>query len=258
MPPISGDDKQPDYELAVFDLEHAAECIATYVPRLEQLAYMERVKIAPKKRPPELAILYVDLYEAHQSGERAFRQHLHFYPHLKDEWISATLLQFKMTLVEGLRAVMVEKSNLLLRCAALCRGKAKLGKFVPKDVTHYFYGEVHMGDTFSAHQVGVMGGTVHAHDMTVQQFSQQAVGRIDLPSLAQELGKLRMALKADATTAEEDATVGEIALAEVAAIRNDEPDALCHLKNAGKWALSVAEKIGVGVATSALKTVLGI
>lgn len=115
-----------------------------------------------------------------------------------------------------------------------------------------------MGDQYKVGQAGAVGPQSHAHDMTFQQIWNEAAPSLDLDALAQELTQLRPALKAAATTAEEDVAVGEIALAEVAAKQKDGPKALAHLKNAGLWALGVAEKIGVGVATTAIKTAMGL
>jgi hypothetical protein len=94
--------------------------------------------------------------------------------------------------------------------------------------------------------------------MTFQQVWNEQSSKIDLDALAVDLARLRTALKGQATSADEDVVVGEVALAEVAAKEKDGPRALSHLKNAGKWALGVAEKIGVAVATGAIKSALGV
>jgi hypothetical protein len=57
---------------------------------------------------------------------------------------------------------------------------------------------------------------------------------------------------------EHDVASGAIAQTEMAAAAQDGPGALAHPRNAGKWALGVAEKIGVGVAAGATKTALGL
>jgi hypothetical protein len=232
MPQIDELAGGPDYELAALELEHASQEIASYVPKLERLqAYLEGRHPPSDNRPTDLAIHFDDLFGVHQSGEHAFQRHLDIYPNLAEEWIPATLRQFKFTLVEGLRAVMFEKSQLLLKCAAICRHKGKIAPSSPANISHHYYVEVHMGDKYTANQVGIMGRNVHTHDTTVQQTLQQSAVKIDLAALTQELEKLRLALKAEATTAKDDVAVGEVALAEVAATQND----VSHLKNAGKW-----------------------
>jgi hypothetical protein len=52
--------------------------------------------------------------------------------------------------------------------------------------------------------------------------------------------------------------LGEIAAAEKAAGEGNGPKVLEHLKKAGSWVWDVVTKIGIGVATAAAKTALGI
>lgn len=103
-----------------------------------------------------------------------------------------------------------------------------------------------------------MGPGAHAHDMTFQQIWNQAGSGIDLDKLAQDLSKLRQAMHAEPDSVDKDIALGEVAKAEAAAQKKDGPTALAHLKSAGKWALDVATKIGVSVATAALKSSLGL
>jgi len=87
---------------------------------------------------------------------------------------------------------------------------------------------------------------------------QQGAG-LDLAALAQDLNKLRAEMKAQAAgTAEEDVAIGAVATAQAAAQQGDEKGALKALKGAGKWALSVAEKVAVPIAVAALKPLLGV
>jgi hypothetical protein len=117
------------------------------------------------------------------------------------------------------------------------------------------FGEVTMGDKYeiSGSQVGAVGRGAHAQDVTFVQQSQE----IDIQALAEELGRLRIALRERGTDAEHDLAVGEIAAAEAAAKQGDTEGTLRHLKQAGEWALGVATEIGVPVATAALKSLLG-
>ena len=121
-----------------------------------------------------------------------------------------------------------------------------------------FIKELNMGDQYKVGQAGAVGPNAHAHDMTFQQVWNEAAGKIDLDALAGDLARLRSALKAEAKSPEEDAAVGSIALAEVAAKEKDGPKALAHLKAAGHWALEIAEKIGVAVAAGAIKAGMGL
>jgi len=118
--------------------------------------------------------------------------------------------------------------------------------------------EVTMGDRYEAGQVGAQGPNAHAHDMTFNQIWNQTKGNIDLQALSKELKTLRDELQKSAKSAEEFAEIGVIASAEIEAQKGDGPQALSALAKAGKWALNVAEKIGIGVATTAIKTACGL
>ncbi len=132
----------------------------------------------------------------------------------------------------------------------------------PGHYTHEFRSnlimEVIMGDKFEAGQVGAQGPNAHAHDMTFNQIWQQNKEKVDLSTLNRELEKLRNTLQTSAETAEHYSEIGAIATAEIEANKGNGANALHALSKAGKWSLGVAEKIGVGVATAALKTALGI
>ncbi len=65
-------------------------------------------------------------------------------------------------------------------------------------------------------------------------------------------------MQTEATTAEHYSEIGDIANAEIEAAKGNESKALEYLSKTGKWSLGIAEKIGVGVATAAIKSTLGI
>jgi hypothetical protein len=108
-------------------------------------------------------------------------------------------------------------------------------------------------DTFNIHgQAGAVGPGAHAEKNTFQQI--QAGAGIDLPKLAEELGRLRNAMKGEGTgTREQDKAIVAVADAEEAATRGDGQAVLQYLKSVGEWTLGVAEKIGVALAVEALK-----
>jgi hypothetical protein len=118
--------------------------------------------------------------------------------------------------------------------------------------------EVHVGDNYNIGQAGAVGPGAHAHDMSFEQTWNGVAASIDLTSLSAELERLRHASKGEAKTADHDASVGHIALAEGAAKRKDGPGTLAHLAKAGKWSLGIAEKIGVPIAAAAIKAGLGL
>ena len=107
------------------------------------------------------------------------------------------------------------------------------------------------GDTFNIHgQAGAVGPGAQARNNIFQQIQ----AGIDLPKLAEELGRLRNTMKGEgAGTREQDKAIGVVADAEEAAANGDGPAALQYLKSAGEWTLGVAEKIGVPLAVEALK-----
>lgn len=106
-------------------------------------------------------------------------------------------------------------------------------------------------DTYNIRgQAGAVGPGAQAHNNTFQQIQAD----IDLPKLANELGRLRAAIKSESTeTPEQDEAIGAVAGAEKAATRGDAPAVLQYLKSAGEWTLGIAEKIGVPVAVEILK-----
>ncbi len=75
----------------------------------------------------------------------------------------------------------------------------------------------------------------------------------DLEALSGELATLRNAMRKEAEKPPHDKAVAEVGAAEEAAENGDGASVLQHLKNAGNWALDVATKIGVNVASEALK-----
>jgi len=80
----------------------------------------------------------------------------------------------------------------------------------------------------------------------------------DLGKLGDELAALREEMKKQATTPEQDAEVGEIASAELAAKKGDRRSAFERLARAGKWSLEVAEKIGTSLTVAYLKATMGL
>jgi hypothetical protein len=125
--------------------------------------------------------------------------------------------------------------------------------------TRGIFTEVIMGDQYTnSGQAGAFGPGAHAHDMTFQQIWGQMSDKVDLTALAGELAKLRLAMESEAKQPSEKFAVGAIAAAEESAKLKDGPKVMEYLKSAGKWAFSVAEKIGVGIAMDALKSSLGI
>ena len=116
-----------------------------------------------------------------------------------------------------------------------------------------------MGDQYNVSgQAGAVGPQAHAHDMSFSQTWQQLQSSIDLKNLATELQRLHDAMQRDAAEPSHQLAAGAVAAAEQAARQGDGPKVIEYLKSGGKWALSVAEKIGVAVAAAAIKGSLGL
>jgi hypothetical protein len=120
------------------------------------------------------------------------------------------------------------------------------------------YVEVIMGNKVNVSNsvVGVIGD--QAQNVTVTQAWNNVGQRIDLVRLADELRRLHEAMEREANQASQKLAVGAVAAAEQSAINKDGPKVLEYLKTGGKWALDVAEKIGLDLAKEALKAALGL
>lgn len=107
-------------------------------------------------------------------------------------------------------------------------------------------------------QFGAVGTGATAHGFTFTQVWNQIENSVPLDQLAVELEKLREAMKTEAASAAGDRAIEAVAAAEVAAKAGSGPRALEHLRNVGMWGLQIAEKVGVEVATAAIKSTLGV
>ena len=118
-----------------------------------------------------------------------------------------------------------------------------------------------MSDTYNiSGQAGAVGPNAHAHDNTfnqLQQIGRQIEQSMDLAALTAELETLRQALKKEAVTEDQDMTVVDIGAAKRAAEAKDSGKLAESLKSSGKWALDVATKISVSLASEALKHSMG-
>lgn len=121
---------------------------------------------------------------------------------------------------------------------------------------YVFANELILRDKYIAEQVASQGPYAHAHDITFNQIWSETKDRIELLELAKELAELRLKLKGEATKPEHDVSIGAIASAENSAKEGNGPKVLESLSKAGKWALDIATKIGVPVATEALKAAI--
>jgi hypothetical protein len=120
---------------------------------------------------------------------------------------------------------------------------------------------MHIGDINTSYgSAGIVGSGNTARDFTVNHASE-GVDELDMELLAQQLAELRTALTAQASTSEHARAIDVIASAQIAAIQNDQHEALAHLARltkAAKWVVGVAGSIGVPVAIAAINNAFGI
>ena len=112
-------------------------------------------------------------------------------------------------------------------------------------------------DTYNVGQAAAVGPYAQAHNVSMSQLGNQFERLVNLDKLSDELSKLREAMKKEAISPDHDIAVSDVAKAERAAREKDAQKVVEYLKNAGKWALDVATKIGTAVATKALKQATG-
>ena len=135
-----------------------------------------------------------------------------------------------------------------------------------RDVTEYgrqhhieAKGDVVMGDKYEARgraQIGAMGKNAK---VTTAIFNTPTgeVREVDLASLISELQTLRAEMRKQASTVEDDQATVAVGQAIAAAEQGDTATIFAHLKQAGKWALSLATAIGAELVAAALKSVIG-
>jgi hypothetical protein len=107
-------------------------------------------------------------------------------------------------------------------------------------------------------QVGAIG--VHSSNTgnTFNQQREHVCSDIDFATLAKELNTLRTELRKMATETAHDQAVVSVGQAVVAAGKKDGAAVLQHLKDAGKWSLEIASKIGTNVAIKAIESAINI
>ena len=114
-----------------------------------------------------------------------------------------------------------------------------------------------MGDIYYAGQVGAQGPNAHAENITFNQIWNQNQDKFDIEKLENELSRLRSVLKNEAETPEQLSELGSVANAEIEAKKGNGPKVVEWLSKTGKWTFGVAEKIGVNIASAAIKSSLG-
>jgi len=125
-------------------------------------------------------------------------------------------------------------------------------------VVHELRGDMVMRDKNVIEGQGVIAPHGHVHDLSFSQVWNEAGQGIQLPQLAEELKRLREAMRPRAQAPEEHATIGHLGSAETAARKGDGPRTLEYLSKAGKWAWDVAAEIGTDLAATAIGKAMGL
>jgi hypothetical protein len=168
----------------------------------------------------------------------------------------------QLTAVRNVLDQLRELSNKILGVsgtAGLLELTAESGNTGPLTSLFVSRGDFFMSrDQYEIGQAGAVGPGAHAENMTFNQIWNKSGSAIDVQQLGRELTALRTALNKEASEPEQFVALGEVAAAEKAAKEGDGPTALRHLKTAGAWVWDVATRVGIGVATAAAKTAIGI
>jgi hypothetical protein len=131
---------------------------------------------------------------------------------------------------------------------------ASFGVLIENDMNSN--GEVIVGDKYEVTgQAGAVGRKAQAKNVNVYQFSLSP--QVDMVALAHELEILRSAMRQQASSPDQDLAVAEVGQAMIAAEGGNEKGVWSHLKGAGNWALTVATSIGTSVASTAIKSAIG-
>jgi hypothetical protein len=84
---------------------------------------------------------------------------------------------------------------------------------------------------------------------------------VDLTKLSEDLARVRLKLQEQAAqtiTAEQQAEIGQVASAEIAAKKGDRKGVVQFLKTSGKWAFDAATEIGTDLAAEVIKKSAGL
>jgi hypothetical protein len=130
-------------------------------------------------------------------------------------------------------------------------------------VQHFYAGSMGagmMGDDYRGSNIvaGAVGSGAKAKDFEIKEFAQTSNAGEAQAALAADLLKLVAAMREQASHPEQEVAAENVEKAADAAKQGKEGHVLAYLKSAGKWALDVAEKIGVAVAAASIRTALGL
>jgi hypothetical protein len=113
-------------------------------------------------------------------------------------------------------------------------------------------------DTYTVNQAGAVGPGATSTNTTFNNQAAQIASQLDMTVLGPELERLRSEMVNQAKDASHYEAIAAVAKAEEAAKKGDGIGTVAALKAAGAWALDVATKIGVSVATKAIQGAIGL
>jgi hypothetical protein len=113
-------------------------------------------------------------------------------------------------------------------------------------------------DTYNVNQAGAVGPGAVAKDVNFYNQASQVASQLDMKALGPQLVQLRSEMVKEAKDASHCEAIAAVAKAEEATKSGDGIGAVAALKTAGKWALDIATKIGVEVATRAIQGAMGL
>ncbi|HEX3148357.1 MAG TPA: hypothetical protein VHR66_09760 [Gemmataceae bacterium] len=239
-------------EMEVFELIANADVAVCYIDAANRHSHylLGAVRAA---LVPTIAITKKKDYEFHGNIPREYQ------PRVVDanEWTTVEeTLGTELTICEQDFVELDDQAEVEKYASLLLEVASSTGEYRPA-TRNIFIEELIMRDQYKVGQGGAIGPGAQAHHIKFQQIWQGGGNNLNLEALASELSRLRTSMKEVAASPEQDSAIGEVAAAEVAARKGDGAGMLSRLAGAGQWALDVATKIGVSVASEALKKAIG-
>jgi hypothetical protein len=122
-------------------------------------------------------------------------------------------------------------------------------------------GGIYVGEieyNISGSQVGAAGPGAHVHNVSFQQQASSAVADIDAPVLTEQLERLLAELVRQATERDHYAALVAVSDAAADAREGKTANAIAKLATVGRWVADIASKIGVSIASEAIKRATGL
>lgn len=244
------------YWVAVEELTSAVEKVKEYIKRLDELIDYQKKEDTKFSDDwnTKYKIHHTDIDEVISYAKNIFIEHRQFYTNLVDEWPTWKDVRLKASEpgyqidgeAERTRFLLFLIQNMLERCVGKATGYAK-SEQIPSTPTNITV----IGSSYPTIIVNSDGNTLNYNAPSTLRTQE-------LETLIEELDQLRTTMRSEAMTAEQDVATGYIANAAIAAKAGDDNSYASNLKAAGKWALSVANKIGISLVEAALKAQLGL